>query len=321
MEPPDGCSGDAGLGRRPMKAVRIITLVRQDRGGLALSRSSVWAQSFKNMRHTIVTAPSTDGSEELAQEWEARGEVDVWRGAPRGIYPAMNWALNQTSDDEAVLFLNAGDFFLYEQAVNDLVAAADDADSPWSTGSFVSMAPGGWIRGVARMSGAATVGDVGHQATLVNSGVLRDLGGFDESYRVFADGKLLRRVGRLHRPGLVIPPVVAYALGGFSTTRPGIVTRELARLNTEERTGFGNEPATSPRRQSLPIKRHTLAVAHSLHSRHLVPSRMFRTRRSRRRAIDHWMHASPHWEHTRVHPDSLLCCLTALPRLLLQDSS
>jgi hypothetical protein len=285
--------------------VLVVTLVRDDARGLEVTRRSVRGQVNSHMRHVIVPAPSRDGSEVTARGWARRGEVDVWEGAPPGIYPAMNWVLDRADPQDQVIFLNAGDFFLHPQALSDLSSASAEAASPWSTGPFLTFAPGGWIRAASLGGSTLDPTDVAHQATLVSVSALREFGGFDESFEIFADGKLLRRLRQRHAPGLTSYPVVAYGIDGFSHRHPRASRRELARLDREV-PGFPRHGGvvTEARKEAL-----ALALRSGLPARALQPF-MRRHGAARRRLVAD-VAGIPHWAHPRVLPDSLACCLQA----------
>lgn len=281
----------------------VVTLVRNDAQGLKVTRRSVRGQVHVRMRHVVVPARSRDESEFIARDWARRGEVDVWEGSPRGIYPAMNWVLERADDEDQVIFLNAGDFFLYDRALSDLSIASQVAGSPWATGPFLTLGPGGWIRTCSL--GGATIDrvDVAHQATLASVSALRECGGFDESFKIFADGKLLRLLRSRYAPGLVRHPVVAYGIDGFSNRHPHASRREVARLNREI-PGFARHVGvvTEARKELL-----ALALRSGLPARALQPV-LRRHGAARRRLVDD-VEGHPHWAHSRVPLDSLTCCL------------
>jgi hypothetical protein len=286
----------------------VVTLVRDDAKGLQVTRRSVVGQAHSRMRHVIVPAPSRDGSEAIAREWASRGEVDVWEGAPLGIYPAMNWVLDRADPADQIIFLNAGDFFLYDRALMDLARASQVARSPWATGAFLTLVPGGWIRasspGGTDLSSTA---DGAHQATLAQVSSLRECGGFDESYRIVADGKLLRLLRMRHAPGVVTHPVVAYGIDGFSNRHPLLAQSELARLDHEVPGFVRDTDAVSRARQ--------VALALVLRSRlpAAVMQPVMRRHGMNRARLLTALAESPHWPHPRTEPDSLTCCLEASP--------
>ena len=298
-----------------MPRVHVVTLAKQSRIGLEISRGSVMGQTYGNNLHTIVTAPSSDGTEELATKWAEQGAVRHFIGAPPGIYAAMNWTLAKLPRNDYAIFLNAGDYFLHPCALSQLMAAAVRNTPAWSTSAFAVVGPNGWVRKVVGGESVGHLSDFGHQATVAPIGLLLELGGFDTSYRVFADGKVLRRLRSLGEPGWLAEPSVGYHLGGFSTKHPFLVHRELSRLNKE----YDQLPLSTLDSLGLRLKSAGLAVAMKMQETKTFPAYFFRRRGARRQAIAGRLLASPHWDHERQDFDSLACCVRHLPRATDSD--
>jgi hypothetical protein len=292
--------------------VHVITLAKDDESGLLLSRGSVAGQTYARLRHTIVTAPSRDDTVSAARRLARDGRVELCENAPRGIYMAMNFALNLTENDEWVLFLNSGDFFLYPHAIEQLAMAGRQMGSPWATGAFVTVGPRGWVRDVVPEDWLRSGCDVGHQATLALASELKGLGGFDTKYRVFADGKLLRELRSRHEPGIVGVPSVAYALGGYSTLHPKIVAAELDLLDSEV-PGMATT-RRAPTSWHRTLSRLVIGTGAAQRILPFFPNWALRPRGSRSRRIQSVLVGAPHWRHERTSAGSLACCKAHLPR-------
>src|SRR5512147_620337 len=89
--------------------VSIITVVRNDHAGLAITMDSVAAQDYADREYVIVDGASTDGTVEVIRRRAA--EVTRWISEPdSGIYQAMNKGVRAAAG-EYVCFMNAGDRF------------------------------------------------------------------------------------------------------------------------------------------------------------------------------------------------------------------
>lgn len=87
----------------------IVTIVRNDRHGLAKTRASVESQQFGDFEWLVIDGASTDGTAEDVLAISL-SYAKVVSEPDRGIYDAMNKGLN-LAKGEFVLFLNAGDIF------------------------------------------------------------------------------------------------------------------------------------------------------------------------------------------------------------------
>lgn len=89
--------------------VSIVTIVRNDRHGLATTQASIEAQLFRDFEWLVIDGASDDGTAEdvlaiTSPYAQSISEPDT------GIFDAMNKGLN-SAKGKFVLFLNAGDIF------------------------------------------------------------------------------------------------------------------------------------------------------------------------------------------------------------------
>lgn len=236
----------------------VVTVVRNDRAGLAATAASVAEQEAPGVELLIVDGASTDGTAELARAFAQRTEATATpalrlgelptsaaqqaaqgptqpHGGPaivrvlsepdEGIYDAMNkgWRLARAP---LVHFLNAGDVY---RTAGELTAVQ----------LKVMTNPTAWLRTQVQFvdhSGAASrpVAEprvsrrafwwgwqpVAHQGAFMARGLLDALGGFDTSLGIVADYDLMRRCLALDVQPLIWDRVtVAVDDGGVSTQR------------------------------------------------------------------------------------------------------
>ena len=102
--------------------LNIITVVRNDLIGLKRTIASISSQDRSLIRLVIILdGNSTDGTWEYAQGLDS-SFFKTYQSSPKGVYPALNTAMSRLldsnpPDDDHVLFLNAGDFFLGSRSV------------------------------------------------------------------------------------------------------------------------------------------------------------------------------------------------------------
>jgi len=124
----------------PRHVVSVITVVRNDAAGLSRTLDSVARQKRHLLEQIVIDGGSTDDTGRVLDE--RRTDIDVLLAEPDdGIYSGMNKGLDRASCDW-VLFLNAGDRFASDNAIEQIVSAtADDVDVIYSDVLFD--APGG----------------------------------------------------------------------------------------------------------------------------------------------------------------------------------
>lgn len=101
----------------------VVTVARDDLGGLVATADSVWSQAPHPPLWIVVDGGSRDGTGDWLRSHTDR--VGWWRSAPdRGIYHAMNLGLAVArTRARSVLFLNAGDRFAHPGTASRLAEA------------------------------------------------------------------------------------------------------------------------------------------------------------------------------------------------------
>ncbi len=198
----------------------VVSVVKDDSTGLARTLKSLAEQDPAGVELVVVDS-STDRDEVPLVLEDYDGAVSYQWIRPRGIYPAMNAAI-ECAAGEFTYFANAGDeFFRHDVLVRARQLLRDHV---WGFGP-VEVIEGNGRRVFTPVWDYAT--EVGrgfsrglfpaHQGTLVRASILRDLGGFDTSFSVAADYAMALKLSRVADP-LILPFVVArFHEGGVST--------------------------------------------------------------------------------------------------------
>lgn len=209
--------------RDELASVSVITVVKNDAGGLARTARSVAAQSWGQLEHVVVDGASSDDTRSLLDELRATG-ARVHSGPDSGIAQAFNRGLS-LARGEWINFLNAGDVYRAADVVERAMDARDGRPIVTGFARFGRLTipprplrPSDPLTRRARLS---------HQASFVHRSVFERVGGFDERFRVRMDYELWLRALREHALRFVEEEWVDFEPGGVSgTDHAAYVTEE-----------------------------------------------------------------------------------------------
>jgi glycosyltransferase involved in cell wall biosynthesis len=239
----------------------IVTVVRNDLAGLCRTITSILSKDLQGAvkKILIVDGHSTDGSLTYARQLALEcDEVDLLSAPPKGIYDAMNQALehlamNTELDDEAVLFLNAGDYLMDGEVLKRLARMTHL--SRWATGHATLIRFGDFPHYVTpELSYENTMKPnphdfwIPHQALLTKLSDFRRVGFFNLNYRIASDYDFMCRFWEAFGPPLVLNEVVScQVLNGMSNIKTHSAHREknevasnfgFSQVNLDTRTAF-----------------------------------------------------------------------------------
>ncbi len=178
--------------------ISVITVVKNDRPGLAKTIQSVVSQTYPNLNYVIVDGASTDGTIELIQDFAQQYPqiIQHWISEPdSGISEAFNKGI-QASSGDWLNFLNAGDTFQNSQTLK--------AIAPYLTSPSV---PSKIITGFSqfrqntipeqRISHQAPLhqrAKISHQASFIHRDIFQQIGLFNSAYQIRMDYEFWLRV-------------------------------------------------------------------------------------------------------------------------------
>ena len=218
----------------------IVTITYNAEKMLQRTLDSVRSQTYRDMEHLIVDGASTDGTLEMAREYEARAagyEVRVVSEPDRGIYDAMNKGLRLAKGDY-IVFMNAGDTFHNERTLERVwggitelrnsetpelrpAVIYGDTDIVNSEGRFLRkrhLSVPDRLTWRSFRKGML----VCHQAFYARLDIARDIP-YDLQYRHSADVdwciRVMKEAERRHLPLRRVPGVVADFMDGGNTTQ------------------------------------------------------------------------------------------------------
>ena len=219
-----------------MPGLSIITVVRDDPEGLRQTLASIDSQGELDAEVVIIdgSTPAVDNVTLSSLPWR------IVRQSPRGIYPAMNAGL-ESARGEYVYFLNAGDTFSGSDKLRrvldglrelpDLVWAFGTVEFYGESGNPLHEPPWSYESERGRLFARGVF--PAHQGVVARADALRQLGGFDESYIVAADYKLMLQLSTLAPPIRWTWPIARFQQGGTSSQRWWTALREFHRARLE----------------------------------------------------------------------------------------
>lgn len=230
----------------------LITATLNSSATLPQCLASVAAQRNVELEHLIIDGGSTDGTLELIRKSEKTSSTRLICSEPdSGLYDAWNKALNHISGDW-ILFLGSDDWLVNPYslhkayiAINFLKSRYSSQDLPFIAG--ICLGPDGRQSGLTPQSWAwknpehwlqrwrGILPLPHHPSILHSANIFKSGARFDESYRVFADKKLLW----LHHCNQCVSwinvPLITHNTGGISQNNKSALLRhkELSRLLKE----------------------------------------------------------------------------------------
>jgi putative colanic acid biosynthesis glycosyltransferase len=196
----------------------IITITRNNRTGLARTRTSLINQTCRDFEWIVIDGASTDGTTDDLRTVPP----DHWISEPdNGIYDAMNKGLACARGDY-LLFLNAGDSL----AAPDVLEKLSPLSADFLYGDALE---GGHYKRARPHTRILTGMITHHQSMLYRRAALGDLR-YDTTYHIAADYKFT--LAFLQKPGIT----AAYAPFALCDFDPGGLSQTAARLGRMEQS-------------------------------------------------------------------------------------
>jgi glycosyltransferase len=230
-----------------MMRISIITVCYNAERTIEQTISSVLRQSYPDIEYIIIDGASTDHTTDIVEQYRS-GIAAVISEPDNGIYDAMNKGVSVATGDY-VQFLGADDCLVTVDAIQRVVDAMKDSvdvlsahciavDEKYLCETIASNAP-------AQAHDASVLPFMPHTGIFMKRSLLQQEG-FDVSYRIAADLKLLLKL--YYTPEIQFQyvdfPVTYFSLGGISNKNRILAERENQRLFQE--LNLVQKPYTNP---------------------------------------------------------------------------
>lgn len=179
---------------------------------------SVHNQTYKNIEHIIIDGASSDGSLKIIKEYADKGWIKYISEPDNGIYDAMNKGIKMARG-KYIAFLNSDDFYHNINAVKLSVEALEKNDADFSYANYVLINE--------KRKKEVIKGEIekflytmpfGHPTMFTKLSVIREMGGFNETYKLPADYDLIiRLILKDYKSIYINKHIASYRLGGLGT--------------------------------------------------------------------------------------------------------
>jgi glycosyltransferase involved in cell wall biosynthesis len=211
--------------------ISVITVVMDDFEGFRVTANSLLSQKNREFEWIIVDSSKSDEIAQflLGDEFSALS-TRYFKEVPRGIYSAMNTG-RQKAFGLFIWYINAGDYFSSKQSTE---IARGKLDSTTSAVAFpvLHVTNDGFVYAITlpevhEISPSKSYAIMNHQGVVVRKEVIENSGGFDESLKYAADGKLLDYVSQYFKIKICNEAIVAFVHGGASSSNHKKVWEEI----------------------------------------------------------------------------------------------
>ena len=180
---------------------------------------STLAQSYTDYEIVVKDGLSKDKTLELIPN---DPRIRVYSSADSGIYNAMNQAIGY-SQGKYLIFMNCGDIFNADDVLeifHKFITEKDEEKSGIIIGDCISKGLYKTQNGCTNRFKQYRCSGFAHQSMFFKKEVFDTLGGYDESFRVYADFEMFMRSFQANNGiGYLAYPVCAYMGGGFSAQK------------------------------------------------------------------------------------------------------
>ena len=222
--------------------ISIVTVVYNDMEAMQKTMQSVKEQTYENIEYLVIDGGSDDGTLELINS-SSEYISFVLSESDKGIYDAMNKGAAHATGDY-ITFLNAGDVYYSDDAIEKVFAESDVCDNDAIYGSNYYHKKNGKMQlQVPRPLELFYRGmPFNHQSVFVKSGLVKKYPFKDKVYRIQCEYEFLLNLYlkgyQYHRVKVI---VAIYEAEGFSDLN--FLERTLERWIIVKRAGICDEVA------------------------------------------------------------------------------
>ena len=223
-----------------MLKISIVTAVLNDAEHIAETMESVLGQHYPDLEYIVIDGGSTDGTREIVET--RRTELAAFVSEPdSGIYQAMNKGIRLATGD-VIGIINSGDRYLDGAFFTVADAFAHPGNENRIFWGDVEYERAGRVRGF-RPEKLRIGAFAPHPSMFVPRALYRELGLYDESFRLLGDYEFMYRAINVRKvKPLYVPELIAFYREG------GLSDRHILRCLRDElrvKLRYGANPAAA----------------------------------------------------------------------------
>ena len=225
------------------RRIHIISIVKDDNSGLGRTLNSIAAQQFSSAQVSILVIDGST-SETVTEVTELFSSLDISlvHKKPQGIYNAMNKGLEELAltcpeEECAIVFLNAGDFFIDTFAIQKFYVATEVNSFVVSNAAMLdplripSVVFPEVIFGTGKNFMHPIIFWLPHQGIAAKFSFYKKVGLFSEDFKIAGDYDwIYRAVKQSGPPFLINDPLVVQVIDGISNRKSFSGYRERLKL-------------------------------------------------------------------------------------------
>ena len=202
----------------------LVTLAYNNVDEVRKTLASIALQSVQPDRILVVDSSQPGLREDVQKLTRAASGDYIWT-EPRGVYPAMNRALQEVEDEYFVWFINSSDWLAGPDSVR-LVAEQLTEGDIWAVGGLYRHGdteqpfhpiPATSLEFVTLLRSGAI--GFPHPSAVMSRRVVVELGGFDESFLIAGDYDLALKCAEQFGPPRIIPDMLSVHVPTGLTSR------------------------------------------------------------------------------------------------------
>jgi glycosyltransferase involved in cell wall biosynthesis len=180
------------------RKLSIITVNRNNAGGLKKTIGSVINQTFRNFEFIIIDGASSDNSVDVIKEYA--DNIGYWKSeTDNGTYHAMNKGI-KASSGEYCYFLNSGDYLADNTVLERIFDHEIHGDIV--SGDVRKLRPNNKFRTVHSHESVSLhklcIHSLPHQATMIRRSLFEEIGYYSENYKIASDWEFFLKALIVH---------------------------------------------------------------------------------------------------------------------------
>jgi len=183
---------------------------------------SVHEQTYRDIEHIFIDGGSEDGTLEILKKYQDKGWIDkLISKKDKGIYEALNKGIG-LAKGEFVNVMNTDDYFTDKNFFSRSIVEIEKHNVDFTHADKIIKSRNGKVDVIKRGDERVAFFRMPfrHQTMVVKKDVFKQLGLFDEKYKIASDYKYVLQMLLANKRGYYIPEVCVCSLdGGISSNR------------------------------------------------------------------------------------------------------